>query len=293
MTAELHIGTCSWKYPSWRGLVYSDAAPPNYLQEYAQRYETVEVDQWFWSLHGPNKIVMPDPKTVAEYAASVPENFRFGVKMPNALTLTHFHQAAKTDPLIPNPHFLSLGVLRAFLSHLEPLRDRLGPLMFQFGYLNKKMIGSQAEFLERLGAFIDQLPARYTWCIESRNPNYLNAEYFGFLREHNLGHVWLQGYYMPPIFGLYERYADQLTENVVIRLHGPDREGMEKRTGEDWSKIVEPRDADLTALAGLLKDLKVRRRNVWAFVNNHFEGCAPLTISGAWVRTVPQQTRGP
>ena len=32
------------------------------------------------------------------------------------------------------------------------------------------------------------------------------------------------------------------------------------------------------ALAGMLQDLKKRRRNVWLFVNNHFEGCAPLTI---------------
>jgi uncharacterized protein YecE (DUF72 family) len=44
-----HIGTCSWKYPSWRGLVYSDSGQ-NYLQEYAQHYSCVEVDQWFWSL---------------------------------------------------------------------------------------------------------------------------------------------------------------------------------------------------------------------------------------------------
>ena len=42
--------------------------------------------------------------------------------------------------------------------------------------------------------------------------------------------------------------------------------------------IVEPRDADLDALAGVLKDLKTRRRQAWAFVNNHFEGCAPQTI---------------
>jgi len=64
----------------------------------------------------------------------------------------------------------------------------------------------------------------------------------------------------------------------VIRLHGPDREGMEERTGKDWSKIIEPRDADLDALAEMLQDLRVRRCNVWLFVNNHFEGCAPLTI---------------
>jgi len=29
---------------------------------------------------------------------------------------------------------------------------------------------------------------------------------------------------------------------------------------------------------GMLTDLKARRRNTWVFVNNHFEGCAPLTI---------------
>ena len=50
MINELHIGTCSWKYDSWHGLVYSDAASANYLQEYAQKYDCVEVDQWFWSL---------------------------------------------------------------------------------------------------------------------------------------------------------------------------------------------------------------------------------------------------
>jgi len=84
---------------------------------------------------------------------------------------------------------------------------------------------------------------------------------------------------MPPIFGLYAKYADQLTETVVIRMHGPDREGMEEKTGKDWSQIIEPRDADLDALAKMLQDLKIRRRNVWAFINNHFEGCAPATIT--------------
>ena len=58
MTA-LHIGTCSWEYDSWRGLVYSDVPHPNYLQQYAHKYDTVEVDQWFWSLYGPEKVALP------------------------------------------------------------------------------------------------------------------------------------------------------------------------------------------------------------------------------------------
>lgn len=278
MTSAIHIGTCSWKYPSWRGLVYSDAASLNYLQEYAQRYDTVEVDQWFWSLYGPDKVMLPQPKAVAEYAASVPEGFRFGVKLPNALTLTHFHQDAKSDPLVPNPHFLSVDLLKAFLDRIQPLHANLGPLMFQFGYLNKKMMLSQAEFLDRLGAFVSQLPTGYSWCIESRNPNYLNDAYFAFLREHNLAYVFLQGYYMPPVFGIYEKCADRLTDNVVIRLHGPDRDGMEERADNVWSKIIEQRDADLDALTLMVQGLRLKRRNVWLFVNNHFEGSAPLTI---------------
>ena len=55
MDRSLHIGTCSWKYESWRGLVYSGAAHPNLLAEYAQRYDCVEIDQWFWSLYGSDR----------------------------------------------------------------------------------------------------------------------------------------------------------------------------------------------------------------------------------------------
>jgi len=117
MFGDLHIGSCSWKFPSWQGVVYSDA-PVNYLAEYAQHFDCMEVDQWFWSLYGVDKVVLPLPKVVADYAAVVPEGFRFGVKLPNAITLTHFHQTDKTVPLVPNPHCLSVELLPSFLDRL-------------------------------------------------------------------------------------------------------------------------------------------------------------------------------
>jgi uncharacterized protein YecE (DUF72 family) len=48
------------------------------------------VDQWFWSLFpaGPK---LPDPATARAYAESVPDGFLFTVKVPNSLTLTHYH----------------------------------------------------------------------------------------------------------------------------------------------------------------------------------------------------------
>jgi uncharacterized protein YecE (DUF72 family)/N-acetylglutamate synthase-like GNAT family acetyltransferase len=275
----VHLGACSWKYPSWRGLVYSDK-PGNYLQEYARRYDCVEIDQWFYSLF-KDEVVLPGPGIVAEYAASVPPGFRFGVKLPNALTLTRSPENLEDSvhgDRQANPHFLSLDLLRDVLDRLEPLKPYLGPLMFQFGYLNAGMMPSQKAFMDQLGKFSGQLPAGYDWCIETRNPQYLNADYFKFLRDHNLGHVWQQGYFMPSVFELYPRFSDLMSDSVVIRLHGEDREGIEERSGKKWSQLAEARDAELDLLAGMLKDLQARKRRSWVFANNHYEGCAPLTI---------------
>jgi uncharacterized protein YecE (DUF72 family) len=275
---RLHIGTCSWKFPAWKGLVYSGGRGANLLEEYARRFDCVEIDQWFWSLFGPDKVALPQDRAVAGYAASVSEGFRFGVKLPDALTMTHFRPDREPGPPVPNPHFLSPDLLRAFMARLEPLRGKLGPLMLQFGYLNRQMMASQDEFLGRLDGFARQLPEGFTWCVETRNPAWLNEEHFRFLSERGLGHVWEQGYYMPAVAEVYPKFAERLAETCVVRLHGPDWEGMERRVGKDWSRIAAPRDADLAALVAPLKDMLARRKETWVFVNNHFEGCAPKTV---------------
>jgi uncharacterized protein YecE (DUF72 family) len=277
--SELRIGTCSWKYDSWAGLVYSSRKPANYLQEYSQHYGTVEVDQWFWSLFERDTVVLPKPAVVAEYAASVPEDFMFSIKVPNSITLTHHYKKHKTDDLVANPNFLSIKLMEKFLELIAPLGKRIGPLNFQFEYLNKMKMTGFPEFADKFGAFVDQLPVDYTYCVETRNPNYLHAPYFDFLRKHRLSHVFLHGYYMPPIFDIYEQFKEKIKDLVVIRLHGPDRQEIEERTGNDWSNIVAPRDADLQALSKMLGDLQERGIETFIYVNNHFEGSAPRTIA--------------
>ena len=118
--AKLRIGTCSWKYDSWRGLIYSENKTINYLEEYARHFNTVEIDQWFWSLFGVDKIQLPSPITVQEYLESVPPEFKFTIKVPNSITLTHFYRKVKSDPLIANPHFLSVKLFQDFLFAIKP-----------------------------------------------------------------------------------------------------------------------------------------------------------------------------
>ena len=276
--AELKIGTCSWKYDSWKGLIYLDRPRINHLEEYARHYDTVEIDQWFWSLHGPDRISLPRPDVVRTYVDSVPENFSFSVKVPNSITLTHFYRKSRTEPLTPNPHFLSPTLMSEFLESLAPMGKRLGPLMLQFEYLNKQKMNSQDEFLEKLDDFISACPGDFTYCVETRNPRYLNKPYFDFLARHGMGHVFIQGYYMPSIFEIYRETGQMVKDLAVIRLHGPDRKGIETKTGSVWNKIIEPKDDELAELKAMLEDLLARGVSAYLNVNNHYEGSAPLTI---------------
>lgn len=276
--SALHIGTCSWKYDSWIGLVYSPEVGRDYLREYARRYDTVEVDQWFWSLHGPDKISLPQPAAVREYAASVPPEFRFTIKVPNAVTLTHFYCKTREEPLRENPHFLSRPLFLDFLDSLGPLRPQVGAFIFQFEYLNRHKMPSQQEFLRRLAGFFEGLRPGIPCAVEVRNPNYLDRPYFEFLAERQLAPVFMEGYFMPGIVPIYGRYRDLVREMAVIRLHGPDRAGMETRSGKDWSRLLEPKDEGLDAISRMIKELYDRKVDLYLNVNNHYEGSAPLTI---------------
>jgi uncharacterized protein YecE (DUF72 family) len=275
---NLHIGTCSWKYDSWQGIIYPKQKPFNYLQEYSRYYSTVEVDQWFWSLFTGDRAVLPKLSVVQEYAGSVPENFVFSIKVPNSITLTHHFNKKRTAPLVPNPHFLSTELMEKFLDTLEPLGDHVGPLIFQFEYLNRNKMASLGHFIDMFEVFHQGLPEGYQYCIESRNPNYLKDEYFDFLADHHIGPVFLQGYYMPSIFELYKKVKDRLSDPVVLRLHGSDRLGIELQTDNIWDKIVTPQEDELLHLRNMVSDLKERHHQVFINVNNHYEGCAPLTI---------------
>ncbi|MBK7632502.1 MAG: DUF72 domain-containing protein [Ignavibacteriales bacterium] len=274
----LRIGTCSWKYDSWKGIVYTDKEKINYLEEYSKQFNTVEIDQWFWSLSEPKKVLLPIEKVVEEYSNSVPDNFKFTIKIPNAVTLTHLYNKNKTEILKPNSFFLSTDIFEKFLESLKPLEKNIGVLMFQFEYLNKQKLSGLTEFIDRFESFIELADKKYVYGIEIRNPNYLNKPYFDFLERNRLAMVFLQGYYMPPIWQVFNQYKDQINSTTVIRLHGPDRSGIEKKTCSIWNQIVEPKDDDLNKVAEIMSYLKNKKVDLYINVNNHFEGSAPLTI---------------
>lgn len=284
MNHLLKLGTCSWKYDSWKGLVYDQDKKyraSDYLYDYAKVYNSVEVDQWFWSLF-PGGVKLPDPAAVKQYADLTPDNFSFSVKAPNALTLTHYYakQPKKYQKFSnqPNDLFFDGDLLNRFLETLSPFGEKLGPVMFQFEYLNKQKMPSLNAFLDRFHEFLTQAPKGFQYGLETRNPNFLKPALFDFLREHNTGFVFLEGYYMPHIGEIFQRFDTLTGDFSVVRLHGGDRKEIEKQTGEVWNRIVAPKDQGIHVAAQIVKRHMEAAKRIYVNANNHYEGSAPLTL---------------
>ncbi|MCK6603599.1 MAG: DUF72 domain-containing protein [Ignavibacteriaceae bacterium] len=273
----VRFGTCSWKYDSWTGIVYS-GFEENHLIGYSKSFNTVEVDQWFWSLFNDAPPKLPAAATVKEYAESVDQNFRFTIKAPNSLTLTHYYNRSGSKELTVNPYFLSPELNEKFFRSIDPLAEKAGVIIYQFEYLNKQKMRSQEEFQALVYEFVKNIDRRYKIGIEIRNPNYLNRRFFDFLAGEKIIPVFLEGYYMPPVTEYIYNYLPGIETDIVLRLHGPDRSGIEQKTKNIWNTIVEPKDSVIAQLVRLLRFLKERETDIYVNVNNHFEGSAPLTI---------------
>jgi len=74
------------------------------------------------------------------------------------------------------------------------------------------------------------------------------------------------------------KYKTFLKYLVVIRLHGPDRKGIEKKTLNRWNEIVSPKDDELNGVSQMVRELNERDIAVYVNINNHYEGSAPKTI---------------
>jgi uncharacterized protein YecE (DUF72 family) len=129
-------------------------------------------------------------------------------------------------------------------------------------------------------------PKKYDYAVEIRNPNYLKKEFFEFLKERDICPVLVEGYYMPHIGILADKFDLSSGRMLVMRLMGPDRKEIEKLTGEQWDKVAAPKDKELDSITGIVKDQIEQGREVVVNVNNHYEGCAVMTIERLMERLV-------
>jgi len=277
----VRIGTSSWTYDSWKDLIYQPSKKyktHEYLADYSKYYNTVEVDQWFWSLF-PIGIKLPKTEVVKSYADSIPDDFIFTLKAPNSITLTNFYAKQPANQIKfsnkPNEHFLETGILKEFLKRLEPMAGKLGPVMFQFEYLNKNKMSSLDEFIDRLKKFFADIPRGFEYAIELRNPNFLRSPFFEFLNDCRLGLVLVDGHFMPPIEQVADNFQTQ-AGFTIIRLQG--NAPYEKSEKDVWNGKLEAKDNKLESAVKIAAKNAKRGVRTYIYVKNQYEGCGPITI---------------
>lgn len=200
------IGTSSWKYPGWIGWLYSRDRyltrgkfsearfGRECLREYAEVFSTVSVDAGYYAF--------PTRDGVAGLCAQVPAGFRLSFKVTDEITLRRFPQLDRFGPRAgaENPHFLDAALFRhAFLSPLEPYRDHIGVLMFEFTRFAPGTWPSPTAFAEALDAFFSRLPHEWRFGVELRNPELLAPEYLAVLARHHVAHVLNNWQAMPSV----------------------------------------------------------------------------------------------
>jgi uncharacterized protein YecE (DUF72 family) len=253
--AELRIGTSAFTAAGWPGSFYPDKMQPrDFLTYYATKFDTVEVDSTFY--HAPSA------STVMGWNAKTPKNFTFALKVPSEIT----HEKCLVD---------CEADIKSFLTTVDLLGNKLGPLLFQFGYFNKKAFASADDFLAVLKPFLKKLPKGYQFALEIRNKNWLNAEFADLLRSHKVALVLQDQVWMPlPAQMKFDYYT---TDFAYVRLLG-DRQGIEKQT-KVWDKEIVNRTKELRSWVDVCEQATRRGVSVWVYINNHYAGHAPATIA--------------
>lgn len=286
---QLHLGTSSWTYPGWKGLVWEGEHSDTQLSRqglaaYAQHplMRTVSIDRSFYR-----------PLTASQYeryASQVPDDFRFVVKAPSlvtdALVRSEDGRGRQANPAFLNP---DLALSEFVEPALQGLGHKLGALVFQLSPLPLAQLDRMPMLLERLHAMLLAQPALAplapdgVLAVEVRDPEWLTPEFAAVLRD--AGATYCLGLHpkMPalqdqlpmlralwpgplvcrwnlnPVFGPYGYEEAERLYSPYDRLHHPDLE-----TRAELAK----------AIAGITS----RGQNAFVTISNHAEGCAPRTV---------------
>jgi len=160
-TSPIRLGVAGWNVRREHAPRFSDAG--SHLARYATQFNAVEINSCFYRPHRR--------ATYERWATTVPDDFRFAVKLPKVIT----HGSRFVDIVAP---------LERFLGEVTGLGDKLGPVLVQ--------LPPSFAFDEALArSFFDELRARFDGqaVLEPRHETWFTSEVEELLVEYRVGRV--------------------------------------------------------------------------------------------------------
>lgn len=237
---KLLAGTSGYGFREWVGSFYPKGTKPvDYLGHYASVFRTVEINYTFRRF--------PNPALAAKWRDATPAGFRFAVKAHQSIT--HRARLADTETSVVD-----------FVKALEPLGERLGPVLFQCPPWFRRND-------DRLSRFLTGLPAGRRYALEFRHASWHCGTVRSLCREAGAALVAGVGYLDEEI------RVPVTTDFAYIRLRrNPPYQPDERRR-----------------IAAMLTGLSDRVETGWLYVKHDGPGFAPGAVS--WIQGLPGGAR--
>jgi len=280
LSPSIRLGTSSWSFPGWEGIVYGRKATPSRLSRdglgsYAQHpvLGGVGIDRTYYE---------PLPaSTFRDYATSVPDRFRFLVKASQEVTSPTLRSSDRGrhdhNPRFLDPIFASAEVVQPFM---EGLGDHGGPLVFQFSPLGHSFTKNPLVFIERLCGFLEGLPKGPWYAVELRDEALLTHEYIDVLKASGATHCVNIHPRMASIERQIEVAAPVIETRLAVRwmLHsGLEYEDAKNRYAP-FNRLVDEDLSSRRAIAKLAIATVKKGGETIIIANNKAEGSAPLSL---------------
>jgi uncharacterized protein YecE (DUF72 family) len=202
------IGTSGWQYAHWRGRFYPAGVPQReWLAYYAREFPVVEVNSSFYRL--------PQRTAAEQWRAQTPDGFLMAAKMSRYLT----HIRRLKDPQEP---------IARFFDRLEPLGDRLGPVLIQ-------LAPTMRADIEVLDGVLRAMPAGVRVAVEPRHRSWWTDGVRAALEKRDAALCWADrlGRAVTPLW--------RTTEWGYVRLHegrAQPRPRYGRRALRTWSERI-------------------------------------------------------
>lgn len=273
----LFLGTSSWKYRGWEGMLYSPFSSEalfqrSSLKQYCNSLPTVGVDFTYYT--------WPLAEMVSYLMESTPENFRLCPKVTKRITLYQF-------PDLPvygkwagklNPDFLQRSLFEEnFLLPLKPLKSRLGVVIFDIPNLPPEKVPD-------LIAFFQTLPTDMSFAVEFREPMNQEDQVRRALIQGGVNLAFTVSSGLNSLERQIEIWKDeggegQKTAIVVLGLLNPSLTSEEANLRyHPFDCLKEPLHSVRQQMVELGNYAMNQERKAYILIQNKLEGSAPITI---------------
>lgn len=283
LPTHVRLGTSSWSFPGWQGLVYDGPVSASTLARhglaaYARHplFRCVGVDRTYY---GPVEAAYFRALT-----AQVPDAFHFVVKADERCTLARFGSHPRHGEARGTANRLFLDSAYAADRVVAPFADGLGPdrgvLVFQFPPQDLRALGGPARFTARLGAFLEALPRGPCYAVEIRNAEVLGPAYAAMLDAVSAAHCFAAHPSMPDLTAQAALVGMPEAAPFVCRWMLRRDLGYEEAKARfaPFDRLVAEDVATREAVADLVAAAAATRRPCYVTVNNKAEGSAPRSI---------------